>query len=80
MMTFRTLALPISSASSVTGAFTTVTSLRSIRSETMELLRNRLPPFLSVGRNFASDGPFITIRSSITSPSGAPMSSSEMTT
>ena len=49
-------------------------------SETMELLMNRVPLVLRVPMNFLREGPFMTMRSSITSPRGAPMASSEMTT
>ena len=41
---------------------------------------NRVPPLLRVPMNFFREGPFMTMRSSITSPRGAPMASSEMTT
>ena len=49
-------------------------------SETMELLINRVPPLFSLPMNLAREGPFYTYIYSITSPRGAPMGSSEMTT
>ena len=48
MMMFRTLALPISRAISVTGTFTTLTSVRVISLLTMELLMNSVPPGTSL--------------------------------
>ena len=48
MMMFNTLALPISSAISVTGADTTLISVRVISLFTMELLMNSVPPGISL--------------------------------
>ena len=65
MMMFSTLALPISSASSVIGAFTTLISVRVISLLTMELLMYSVPPGTSLYRNLLRLGSFMTIRSSI---------------